>query len=71
MLEWCRRHPMPARNGLFVLLAVPLAALANRLVAAEGLDASPILGALAPILAIGLGLVLARLIADRLGIPRR
>ena len=61
---------MLARNLLFVLCAVPLAAAARAWVAARGLGGSAITGALAPILAIGVGLVVAKLVADRLGIPR-
>jgi hypothetical protein len=62
---------MVARNALFLLCAVPLAALARWWLLAEGLARSDIAGALAPAVAIAAGLVLARLIGDRLGIPRR
>jgi hypothetical protein len=69
-LEWCRRRPMLVRNALFVLCAVPLAALARRYVATHDAT-SATMGAVLPIIAIGAGMVIAKLIADRLRIPRR
>jgi hypothetical protein len=71
MLAWGRAHPRIARNALFLLFAVPLASLGRRLLITEGLAGSDVLGALSPALAVSAGLVLAKLVCDRLDIPRR
>ena len=71
LLELARAHPTAARNLLFVLIGFPLAWLGRVLADHYAAAIGPVLSGLAPVPGIAIGLLAARLIADRLGVPRR
>jgi glucose-6-phosphate-specific signal transduction histidine kinase len=67
LLPLARRHPMLARNLLFIVIAVPLLALGQ----AAGWGGAHVATLAGPVVCVVAALLVARVLATRLGIPLR